>query len=162
MLANSLGKHNVISELTTQAIIGNVKFEHALQARLSTLQPSRQNIDNFLVKHLFKISNGIDYFIKALLDRDINVCFFISGFMLMIEPVVKHSNVPISHVCANAMFFKEDDGIYGACAVFYRNDPASADFVKPKALIHIQSLKSYQNMFIIGDGATDTQAKPPT
>jgi len=159
VLANSLGKYDVISELTTQAMTGNVKFEDALQARLDILQPSRKNIDDCLVKYPFKISNGVDTFIKALLDRGTDVYFVSGGFRLMIEPVAKHLNVPISHIYANTIFFKDD--IDGAYAGFDRNEPTSADLGKPKALTHIQSLKNYQTMVMIGDGATDAQAKPP-
>lgn len=159
VLANSLGKYNVISELTTQAMTGNVKFEDALQARLDILQPSRQNIDDCLVKYPFKISNGVDTFIKALLHRGTDVYFVSGGFRLMIEPVAKHLNVPISHIYANTIFFKDD--IDGSYAGFDRNEPTSADLGKPKALTHIQSLKNYQTMVMIGDGATDAQAKPP-
>lgn len=32
---------------------------------------------------------------------------------------------------------------------------------KPAALSTIQSLKGHQNIIMIGDGATDAQAKPP-
>lgn len=157
VLARSLGKYDVISELTTQAMTGNVKFEDALQARLDILQPSRQNIDDCLVKHPFKISKGVDTFIKALLDRGTDVYFVSGGFRVMIEPIASHLNVPIHNIYANTIFFK-DSGEYSG---FDRNELTSADLGKPKALTQIKSLNNYKTMVMIGDGATDAQAKPP-
>ena len=102
MLENSLGKNDVIYELTTQVMTDNVKFEDALQSSLDILQPSRSNVDNFLVKFSFKTSNGVDTFIKVLLDRGTDVCFVSGGFRLMIEPIAKHLNVHVSHIYVNA------------------------------------------------------------
>ena len=89
-MINSLRKHDLISESTNQSMTCNVKFEDALKARLDMLQPSRQNIDDFLVKNLFKISNGVHAFIKELLHRGSNAHFVSNGVRLIIEPVVNH------------------------------------------------------------------------
>ena len=55
VLANYLEKYDVISELMTQAMTGNVTFEDVLQAHVDMLQPSRHNVDDYLVKYLFKM-----------------------------------------------------------------------------------------------------------
>lgn len=157
VLAESLGKYEEVSSLTTQAMTGNVKFEDALKARLDILQPSRQSIQACLENSPFQISKGVDTFIKSLHEKGKDVYFVSGGFRIMIEPIAKSLNVPKGNIYANTILF-QDNGEY---ADFDRNEPTSADLGKPKALAEIKSKHNYNTMVMIGDGATDAQAKPP-
>lgn len=157
VLANSLGKYKIISDLTTQAMTGDVKFEDALEQRLGILKPSKQNIKDCIEQNPIKLSPGVDTFITALLNRGTDVYFVSGGFRLMIEPIASHLNVPIGNIYANTIFFNPEGDYEG----FDRTEPTSADLGKPKALGMIQELGKYETMVMIGDGATDAQAKPP-
>ena len=75
----------------------------------------------------------------------------------MIEPVAERLNIPLSNIYANTIVF-DDQGNY---LDFDASEPTSQDMGKPKALEMIQSTNAYQTMVMVGDGATDAQAKPP-
>ena len=75
----------------------------------------------------------------------------------MIEPVAKEVCVAKDRIYANTILFDED----GNYAGFDPNEPTSADMGKPKALTQIKSENGYKTMVMVGDGATDAQAKPP-
>ena len=44
---------------------------------------------------------------------------------------------------------------------FDRDEPTSADMGKPKAVQMIKDKFGYKTIVMVGDGATDAQAKPP-
>ena len=75
----------------------------------------------------------------------------------MIEPVAEELGVDVKNIYANTILFN-DDGEY---AGFDSNEPTSADQGKPKALSQIKEAGGYETMIMVGDGATDAQAKPP-
>ena len=75
----------------------------------------------------------------------------------MIEPVAKQVCVARDRIYANTILF-DDDGNY---AGFDPKEPTSADMGKPKALGLIKAEHGYKTMVMVGDGATDAQAKPP-
>mmetsp|Transcript_12232 Transcript_12232/g.14741 ORF Transcript_12232/g.14741 Transcript_12232/m.14741 type:complete len:116 (+) Transcript_12232:3-350(+) len=75
----------------------------------------------------------------------------------MIEPVAQAVCVAKTNIYANTILFDED----GKYAGFDANEPTSADMGKPKALTQIKEETGAETMVMIGDGATDAQAKPP-
>ena len=52
----------------------------------------------------------------------------------------------------------DDNGGY---AGFDTNEPTSADGGKPKVIQMLKDVHGYETVVMIGDGATDMQAKPP-
>jgi len=160
VLAKSLGKYDIVSELTTQAMMGDVKFEDALKSRLDVLQPSRQVILSFLQNHQFKLSPGIDELIRVLQQRGKHVYFVSGGLRIMIEPVAKSLNIPLQNIYANTLFFHDDDN--GSFKGHDSDEPTSADLGKARALSNIlEKNPQYENIVMVGDGVTDAQAKPP-
>merc|ERR1712238_365034 len=63
----------------------------------------------------------------------------------------------INNIYANTILFNENGGYSG----FDSTEPTSADQGKPKALSEIKSKFGYKTIIMVGDGATDAQAKPP-
>ena len=76
----------------------------------------------------------------------------------MIEPIAEILDIPKTNIIANQILFDEA-GIYSG---FDSREPTSADLGKPKAIKQILDLNpTYKTVIMIGDGATDAQAKPP-
>jgi len=75
----------------------------------------------------------------------------------MIEPVAEILGVSKDRIYANTILFSESGEYVG----FDANEPTSADRGKPKALEMIKAKFGYKTMIMVGDGATDAQAKPP-
>ncbi|KAL3776437.1 hypothetical protein HJC23_000366 [Cyclotella cryptica] len=157
VLAETLGKGPEVSAWTLKAMNGNIKFEDALAARLDIIKPSRSDIAACLERHPLRLTPGVDRLVEALQKRGTHVYLVSGGFRLMIEPVAQTLGVDASNIYANTILF-DNDGNY---AGFDPNEPTSADQGKPKALRMIKDKYSYETMIMVGDGATDAQAKPP-
>lgn len=160
VLAASLGKFEEVSAWTTKAMNGNTKFEDALAARLDIIKPSRKAIEKCLKDHPLQLSPGVDRLVEVLNEKGIDVYLVSGGFRIMIEPVAKKLAIAKSNIVANTIFFDDDtpDGEYKG---FCRNEPTSADMGKPKAVKQIKDEHGYNTVIMVGDGATDAQAKPP-
>lgn len=146
-----------MAALTRQAMEGGMKFQDALAARLELLQPSQESILDCLQRHPLELTPGVQAFVRELQKQNKAVFLVSGGFRIMIEPVADVLDIPRQNIVANHILF-HDNGEYRAFDV---NEPTSQDMGKPKALEMIQAANGYQTMVMIGDGATDTQAKPP-
>ncbi|GMH78906.1 hypothetical protein TL16_g07972, partial [Triparma laevis f. inornata] len=157
VLAEFLGKGEEVSAWTAKAMGGNVKFEDALEARLGLIEPSKPKILECLEKHPFELSPGVQKFIEMLHSKNVDVWLVSGGFRIMIEPIASVLNIPHENILANNILHNADGDYTG----FDPEEPTSRDLGKPAALSTIQSSKGHQNIIMIGDGATDAQAKPP-
>lgn len=159
VLADYLGKGAKVAEFTAKAMGGTMKFEEALAERLKIIEPSRTSILDCLRDRPFQLSPGIERLVETLHMKGTDVYLVSGGFRLMIEPLAKEICVAKDHIYANTILFRDDDD--GTYAGFDDTEPTSADGGKPKALQLIKEKKGYDVMVMVGDGATDAQAKPP-
>mmetsp|Transcript_20985 Transcript_20985/g.52056 ORF Transcript_20985/g.52056 Transcript_20985/m.52056 type:complete len:355 (+) Transcript_20985:145-1209(+) len=161
VLADFLGKGEEVAALTAAAMEGGMKFEDALKARLDLLEPSRQEILDCLVEHPLELTPGIEKLVNTLHSKNVDVFLVSGGFRIMIEPLADILNIPSdTHIVANTIHFEY--GSEGKYAGFCSDEPTSQDMGKPKALEGIQKEHpSYKKIVMVGDGATDAQAKPP-
>eukprot|EP00977_Amphora_coffeiformis_P005565 scaffold1170_cov174-Amphora_coffeaeformis.AAC.49 len=158
VLADYLGKGVEVAALTKEAMEGGMKFQDALAARLELLQPSKGSIESCLRDTPLELTDGVEELIKQLKASGKDVYLVSGGFRIMIEPVAKVLHIdPVNNVVANTILF-DDKGNY---LDFDPNEPTSQDMGKPKALQMIQQAHGYKKMVMVGDGATDAQAKPP-
>ena len=123
------------------------------------LSGDQQQIQQLLASQPLPLTPGIDTLVKALQQANIAVWLVSGGFRIMIEPVADVLRIPHSNIVANTLLFQ--DNAEGTYLGFDTNEPTSADMGKPKALQHIQDTQGYHTMVMVGDGATDAQAKPP-
>ena len=161
VLADFLGKGEEVAALTAAAMEGGMKFEDALQARLDLLEPSRKQILDCLEAHPLELTAGVEDLVKALHAKSVDVFLVSGGFRIMIEPLADILNIPSdTNIVANTINFQY--GSEGKYAGFCSNEPTSQDMGKPKALEGIQKEHpTYETIVMVGDGATDAQAKPP-
>lgn len=135
-----------------------MKFQDALAARLTLLQPSKESIQACLRHHPLELTPGVQELVQELQEQNKHVYLVSGGFRIMIEPVAEMLNIPVQNIVANHILFHDDTGAYRD---FDANEPTSQDMGKPKALEMIQAQGGYKTMVMVGDGATDAQAKPP-
>ena len=161
VLADFLGKGDAVAELTAAAMEGGMKFQDALKARLELMEPSRQEILDCLEAHPLELTPGVQELVKALHAKGVDVFLVSGGFRIMIEPLADILNInKETNIIANTIHFQY--GSEGKYAGFCSDEPTSQDMGKPKALQNIQDANpSYETMVMVGDGATDAQAKPP-
>jgi phosphoserine phosphatase len=172
VLAAFAGKGEQVSAMTNSAMSGSMKFEDTLKARLDLILPSRQMVKKCLQEHPVRFSPKLPEFVALLTKKYNKKVFLVSGgFTGMIYPIADALDLPRSHVFANVLLFSDEDE-EGSYKGFDPTAFTSRSGGKARAIEHIieNILKKKQDSdddkkeiktIMIGDGATDLEAKPP-
>jgi phosphoserine phosphatase len=158
VLADYLGHGKEVADLTRAAMEGGMKFQDALKLRLDLLRPSLPQIQACLRDRPLRLTPGVQELVSELGASGKDVWLVSGGFRLMIEPVARQLGIPGDRIVANTLRFRPETGEY---LDFDPDEPTSADMGKPRALERIRASRGYSCMVMVGDGATDAQAKPP-
>ncbi|KAJ9459364.1 Phosphoserine phosphatase [Diplonema papillatum] len=156
-LAGFLGKKDAVAEWTSKAMGGGVTFQDALAARLQLMQPSQQQLNDFLEQSPPKLSPGIANLVNALHEKGVHVYLISGGFTQMIHPVADLLGIAKANVFANTILFNAD----GAYAGFDEEAFTSRSGGKPACVKHLRNKHAYTRVAMVGDGATDLEAKVP-
>ncbi|RZC59834.1 hypothetical protein C5167_007134 [Papaver somniferum] len=156
-IAEFCGAGKAVAEWTARAMGGSVPFEEALAARLSLFRPSLTQLQEYLEKRPPKISPGIDELIKTLKAKNTDVFLISGGFRQMIHPVALVLGIPVENIFANQLLF----GSSGEFVGFDENEPTSRSGGKATAVENLRKSHQYKKMVMIGDGATDLEARKP-
>ncbi|XP_024381742.1 phosphoserine phosphatase, chloroplastic [Physcomitrium patens] len=156
-LAAFCGAGEAVAAWTARAMGGSVPFEDALAARLALFRPSVQTLAKFLDTRPPRLSQGIRELVSKLHSRGTDVFLVSGGFRQMIAPVAAQLHIPSDNVFANSLLFG-DDGEYTG---FDATEPTSRSGGKAQAIEQIKKEHGYQTLVMIGDGATDLEARRP-
>nr|XP_029124203.1 phosphoserine phosphatase, chloroplastic isoform X2 [Elaeis guineensis]XP_029124204.1 phosphoserine phosphatase, chloroplastic isoform X2 [Elaeis guineensis] len=156
-LADFCGAGKAVAEWTTKAMTGSVPFEEALAARLSLFNPSLSQVQDCLEKRPPRISPGIADLIKKLKAKNTDVFLVSGGFRQMINPVAMQLGIPSENIFANQLLFGNSGEFLG----FDTTEPTSRSGGKATAVQQIRKDHDYKKLVMIGDGATDLEARKP-
>jgi phosphoserine phosphatase len=138
---------------------GTVPFHEALDARLRIISPTRDGVARFLDAHPFHLTPHVADVIAALQARGGTSVYLVSGgFTQMIHPVADLLGIPRANVFANTILFNAATGAY---AGFDAAAPTSRDGGKAEVVRRLKAAHGYEHVVMVGDGATDLQARPP-
>lgn len=154
-LAEFLGVGQQVADMTANAMGGSVKFEDALEMRLAIMQTSHQNIQDFLAAHPPRISQGIAELVQRLQQRHTAVYLVSGGFRPIIDPIAEILQIPQEHVYANTILHDEAGQYIG----FDTSEFTSRSGGKPAAIKDIKAQHNYSPLVMVGDGATDLEAR---
>lgn len=157
VLATSLGVGDAVSKLTASAMGGTTLFQNALKARLDLIKPSIENLENIQKEHPLQFTHRLKELIEILHKKGKNIYLVSGGFRQMINPIALQLGISVSNIYANNLFFTEDGEYNG----FDTNEPTSKDGGKAKVIQDLIDKYDYKCVIMIGDGATDMQARPP-
>jgi phosphoserine phosphatase len=157
VLATSLGVGDAVSKLTASAMGGTTLFQNALKARLDLIKPSIENLENIQKEHPLQFTPRLEELIEILHKKGKNIYLVSGGFRQMINPIALQLGISVSNIYANNLFFTEDGEYNG----FDTNEPTSKDGGKAKVIQELIDKYDYKCVIMIGDGATDMQARPP-
>jgi len=157
-LAAFLGVGEQVAALTARAMGGTVLFQDALAERLGVMQPSATDIERYLASHPPLITPGIPELLQTLKNQGKEVFLVSGGFRQIIHPLAESLGIPVSHVFANRILFNESDGSY---AGFDPEEFTSRSGGKGEAVVHIKKEWSLGKIAMVGDGATDAEARQP-
>ncbi|CAM8936961.1 unnamed protein product [Rhodiola kirilowii] len=156
-LAEFCGAGQAVAEWTARAMSGSVPFEEALAARLALFNPPLSQVQDFLEKRPPRLSPGIDDLVKKLKESGKDVYLISGGFRQMINPVASILGIPRENIFANNLLFGE----YGEFKGFDASEPTSRSGGKATAVRNIRKSQDYKTLAMIGDGATDLEARQP-
>ncbi|RDX65015.1 Phosphoserine phosphatase, chloroplastic [Mucuna pruriens] len=164
-LAEFCGAGKAVAEWTARAMGGSVPFEEALAARLSLFNPSLSQLQNFLVQRPPRLSPGIDELIQKLKAKGMVVYLISGGFrqminvwrIVVINPVASILGIPQENIFANQLLF----GSSGEFLGFDKNEPTSRSGGKAVAVQQIKKAHGFKTLTMVGDGATDFEARRP-
>lgn len=159
VLADFKGAGKAVAELTKQAMGGTVLFQDALAARLKLIEPSQEDLNKCLQKHPLRLTKGVKQLVEALHARGTHVYLVSGGFRQMINPVAIELKIPMHRIFANNLLFHND--AQGSFKGFDDKEPTCRDGGKPAVIKMLKEAHKYHTVIMIGDGATDMQAKPP-
>lgn len=124
---------------------------------MDLFKPSLKDIEDCHKAHPLVLTPGIETLVKTLQSRGTDVYFVSGGFRQMINPLAAMLNVPESRIFANTLLFDEA----GKYVSFDPNEPTSRAGGKAKVVQHLKDTYKYDTVFVVGDGATDMEARPP-
>ncbi|XP_057437277.1 phosphoserine phosphatase, chloroplastic isoform X1 [Lotus japonicus] len=156
-LAEFCGAGKAVAEWTARAMGGSVPFEEALAARLSLFKPSLSQLQNFLQQKPPRLSPGIEELVQKLKANSIHVYLISGGFRQMINPVASILGIPQENIFANQLLFGSSGDFLG----FDENEPTSRSGGKASAVQKIKKARGYKTLTMVGDGATDFEARGP-
>lgn len=156
-LAEFLGVGEKVAELTHAAMEGGMPFHEALAARLAIMQPTRSRLDEMLALNPPEelLSPGVAAFVHQLQTAGKRVFLVSGGFRQMIEPIAKAINVPKEDIYANAFVFNESGDFTGHDP----DEPTSRAGGKAKVVAQLKAAHGFKTVVMIGDGATDMEAR---
>eukprot|EP00466_Bigelowiella_natans_P013092 jgi/Bigna1/53491/estExt_Genewise1Plus.C_200069 len=160
VLAASLSpeKGEKVAEYTANAMGGSVPFHVALEARLSIMEPSMQDIEKCMKEHPLEFSPGLESVISILQKKGTKVYLVSGGFRQMINPIADILGIDKkTEVFANNILFQTD----GSYAGFDEKEPTSRAGGKEKVIQMLKDKFGYETVVMVGDGATDMEARPP-
>lgn len=157
VLAEYCGAGAAVRDWTNRAMGGEVPFRKSLVARLDLMRPSEAILQTCLKEHPASFTPGFEKLISELRARDIDVFLVSGGFRQMIAPLAKLLNVPESNIYANNLLFGTDGEYVG----FDPDEPTSSEGGKARVAQSLKDKFGYDPLVMIGDGATDMEARPP-
>lgn len=156
-LAKFCGKGNEITDLTKQAMQGDMTFQQSLHVRLGIINPSLSEIKNFLETHEAKLSNGVKELVSTLQKSEKEVFLVSGGFRCLITPIAQKLNIKPENIYANRLKFY----FTGEYAGFDENQPTSRSGGKGEVIRLLKKERGFKTIVHIGDGSTDLEASPP-
>lgn len=152
-----LGAGKRVEEITRRAMEGGMDYSESLQLRLEAMGVSRDSLNEFVSKNAPKYSTGIKELVEALRANGKEVFLVSGGFRQLVHPVGAGLEIPIENIHANTITFKDDGSLLG----FDPNEFPSKSGGKANAVKHIKATRGFKTMVMIGDGATDLEARVP-
>lgn len=159
VLAEFCGAGEEVSALTKRAMEGGMKYEESLAARLKLMNPSHKLVQEMLKASPPQPSPHIAELISTLKANGKSVYFVSGGFRQIIEPTAEALGVSRDHIFANTLIF--DDSEDGNYVGFDPNEPTAFSGGKPKVVSLLMEKHGFENVVMVGDGATDMEARPP-
>jgi phosphoserine phosphatase len=140
-----------IARLTDEAMRGIIPLESVYGARLSAIQPTRDDVDELSREYIARIAEGSAAAIAKLQDAGVRVVLVSGGLRQAIQPLSAH--VGVGELEAVDIHFDAD----GAYASFDESSTLTTSIGKAAVVTGLQLPRP---ILAVGDGSTDLAMKP--
>lgn len=142
-----------ISEITNQAMAGEIPFNIALRNRILLLQFNKIELAELIGVLIARISSSFVKNFSTLKENAASIHIISGGFVEFIEPTLENKGIEVDSILANKFVFNKE----GACIGVNEANALSHDKGKIKAS---KSLRlNPKKTIVIGDGFTDFHIK---
>mmetsp|Transcript_45804 Transcript_45804/g.111522 ORF Transcript_45804/g.111522 Transcript_45804/m.111522 type:complete len:242 (-) Transcript_45804:440-1165(-) len=155
-LAQHCGVYEEVKKLTSQAMDGNTTFQDSLKLRLNLIRPNQKQIEELIKQCPLKLSPNVEKLIDLLHEKGVHVYLVSGGFKSMIAPMAEALKIDKDRVYANELRFSADSGDY---IDFNTQALTACSGGKGRVLQHIKAFNNYKTVVMVGDGATDLEAR---
>ena len=145
--SNADNKVKMISDITNQAMSGEIDFPSALDSRLSILSLTRDDVIDVSKQISALISDSIMDHHKLIKDMSDSIWILSGGFTEVIYPVVSKFGIKHDHIIANSFVYKNNMVV--GCD---KENDLFKDNGKSRA---INRLNLNKEIIMVGDGYTD-------
>jgi len=146
---NKQNKVKLISDITNQAMSGEIDFPTALELRLQTLLITRETIDEVTKSIGSLVSDSFNEHRELIRENASDIWIVSGGFTQVIAPIVSGFGITQDHVLANSFTFS-GERVRGCD----RENFLFQDKGKIKAISSVETLNP---RVMIGDGYTDLE-----
>ena len=144
-------KIGLISDITNQAMSGEIDFPSALEKRLQILSITSDSIRQVTTQIKSMISDSFIENQNIIKEASDDIWIVSGGFKEIIVPIVAEYGISDDHILANEFLF-EGDRVTGCD----RSNPLFQDKGKIKA---IESVETHKERVMLGDGYTDLEVQ---
>ena len=138
-----------ISDITSQAMSGEIDFPTALDLRLQTLVITREIVDRVTSDIESQISDSFNKHRELIRENASDIWIISGGFTQVIAPIVSGFGITQDHVLANSFTFNYDT--VSGC------DKENFLFQDKGKIKAINSVETLNPRVMIGDGYTDLE-----
>ena len=146
---NKQDKVKLISDITNQAMSGEIDFPTALELRLQTLLITREAIEEVTKSIGSLVSDSFNEHRELIRENASDIWIVSGGFTQVIAPIVSGFGITQDHVLANSFTFNNES--VSGCD---RENFLFQDKGKIKAISSVETLNP---RVMIGDGYTDLE-----
>lgn len=144
-----------VEAMTAAAMNGQLPLEQVYAKRLALAQPDRERVQQVGQLYVDRLVPDAREVIAALLQEGIEVRIISTGVLPAVQAVATELGIPAAHVAAVDLHF----GSNGAYQDFDATSPLVAAGGK-RRVVEQWSAELRHPIMLVGDGATDLEAKP--
>ncbi len=153
-LARLKNKHLELAPLTAQAMNGQLSMREAMEIKMNIIRPSVSDLKKMGHAYLEHIVPGAQETIRQLQNAGHMVWILTGNFQPAVGMLAEYLGIPPIRVITNEIMFNK----HGEYVAINLDHPLSNNHGKAKIIQRYG--KQLQHAIMIGDGATDLDAKP--
>ncbi len=148
-----------IEKLTNQGMNGEISLEESLQKRFALINLNKKHVENVSKKISDFLTESVKQNLNFFQNNSENFYIISGGFRECILPICKILNLDEKNIFANEFIYDENGNISGVdMSLSTANKGGKLEIIK-KIKSQNNSANNLQKYIMIGDGASDLEAK---